>query len=86
MSDLRETRKRGFIAKVPHYNGIFNYLEKPELRAILTGLIEMSALLLRSVDTDSGLDSSGFSTSKFERWFDHKWGPNDSGISGSRSI
>ena len=74
MSDLREAHERGFIAKVPHYNSIFNYLEKPELRHILTGLIEMSALPLRSIETDFALDSSGFSTSKFERWFDHKWG------------
>ena len=74
MSDLREAHERGFISKVPHYNSIFNYLEKPELRPILMRLVEMSALPLRSVESDFALDSSGFSTSKFERWFDHKWG------------
>jgi hypothetical protein len=29
MSDLRESKERGFIEKVPHYNSIFNYLENP---------------------------------------------------------
>ena len=74
MSDLRQSHANGFISKVPHYNSIFNYLEKPELRPIIERLIETSALPLASVETDFAVDSSGFSTSKFERWFDHKWG------------
>ena len=74
MSDLRQSYANGFISKVPHYNSIFNYLEKPELRPILERLIETSALPLASVETDFAADSSGFSTSKFERWFSHKWG------------
>ena len=74
MSDLRDSHAKGFISKVPHYNSIFNYLENPELKPILESLIEASALPLASVETDFAADSSGFSTSKFERWFDHKWG------------
>ena len=40
----------------------------------LKSLIEQSALPLRSVETDFAVDSSGFSTSVYNRWFDHKWG------------
>jgi len=74
MSDLRESKERGYIDSTPHYNSIFNYLENPELRPILENLIEVSALPLQSVETDFAADSSGFSTSRFERWFNHKYG------------
>jgi len=29
---------------------------------------------LRAIETDFAVDSSGFSTSVYARWFDHKWG------------
>jgi hypothetical protein len=29
---------------------------------------------LKAVETKFAIDSSGFSASRFERWFDHKWG------------
>jgi transposase len=74
MSDLRESRTRGFISKTPHYNTIFNYLDNPELTPILRDLITQSSLPLKSVEVDFAVDSSGFTTSRFHRWFDHKYG------------
>ena len=74
VSDLREAHSRGFIAKVPHFNSISNYLENPELTTTLRTLITQSSLPLKSVETDFAADSSGFSTSRFTRWFDIKYG------------
>jgi transposase len=74
MTDLREAETNGFISKAPHYNSIFNYLENPELTPILQTLIMQSSLPLRSVETEFAADSSGFVTSRFIRWFDHKYG------------
>src|SRR5205085_1913279 len=74
MCDLKEAQSRGHIEILPHYNSIFNYLEKPELTPILTELITQSSLPLKAVEQDFAVDSSGFSTSKFVRWFDHKYG------------
>jgi len=74
MSDLRAAQERGYIAKAPHYNSIFNYLENPELTPVLKTLITQSSLPLQSVETDFAADSSGFMTSRFTRWFDHKYG------------
>ena len=74
MCDLRDAHSRGFISRVPHYNSIFNYLENPELTPILRGLITQSSLPLRSVENDFAVDSSGFMTSRFVRWFDVKYG------------
>jgi len=74
MSDLREAQSKGFISRTPHYNSVFNYLENSELTPVLKTLITQSSLPLQSVETDFAADSSGFMTSRFTRWFDHKYG------------
>src|SRR6202042_3378586 len=74
MSDLREAHSRGFITKVPHFNSISNYLENPDLTPILRNLITKSSLPLKSVEVDFAADSSGFTTCRYTRWFDHKYG------------
>jgi transposase len=74
MSDLRRAHIHGYISKVPHFNSISNYLENPELTPILRNLITQSSLPLRAVETDFAADSSGFTTCRFTRWFDVKYG------------
>lgn len=74
MSDLRESNKRGFIRKTPHYNSIFNYLENPALVPILKALVEQSSRPLRTIDDAFAVDSTGFMACRFTRWFDHKYG------------
>jgi transposase len=74
MTDLREAQAKGFILKTPHFNTIFNYLEDKNLTPILRELIMRSSLPLKAVETDFAVDSSGFSTSRFVRWFDQRYG------------
>lgn len=74
MSDLRESKELGFIDNLPHFNSILNYLENPSLTPILEDLIEASAALLKAVERDFAADSTGFSTGRFEPWYDHKYG------------
>ena len=74
MSDLRTAHSRGYISKVPHFNSVSNYLENPELTPLLRDLIIQSSLPLQSVETNFAADSSGFTTSRFSRWFDVKYG------------
>lgn len=74
ISDLTEAHAKGHISKVPHFNSIFNYLENPALTPILTELIVQSSLPLKAVEVDFAVDSTGFTTSRFVRWFDHKYG------------
>jgi transposase len=74
MSDLRDAQAKGYITAAPHYNSIFNYLESPAMTPVLRRLIEQSSLPLRSVETNFAVDSSGFTTSRFTRWFDVKYG------------
>lgn len=72
--DLSEYQAKGYIAKVPHYNSTFNYLEDPLLTPVLKALIEESASPLKAVESQFAVDASGFSTSRFERWYDAKYG------------
>lgn len=74
VSDLSECHAKGYIAKVPHYNSTFNYLESPALTPILKAMIEESASPLKAVENQFAVDASGFSTSRFERWYDAKYG------------
>ncbi len=74
MTDLREAQADGFMGKAPHYNTTYRYLESPELTPLLKGLIEESAKPMKAIETDFAVDSTGFATSTYARWFDHKWG------------
>lgn len=74
VSDLRECKEKGLVDHAPHYNSVFNYLEKPSLAPILKTLIEESAAPLKAVERDFAVDSSGFSTCHYVRWYDEKYG------------
>jgi transposase len=74
MCDLGDAASKGFIAKAPHFTAISDTLESPDLTPILRALIAESAKPLKSVEEDFAVDSSGFATSRFVRWFDHKYG------------
>jgi transposase len=72
--DLNDACERGHISKAPHYNTVFKYIEMPGLTPILKELIKESSLPLSSIESDFAVDSSGFTSSRFVRWFDHKYG------------
>lgn len=73
-SDLRDCQAKGHIASTPHYNSVFNYLDNPTLTPILKALIEESAAPLKTIESEFAVDSSGFSSSVFERWYEEKYG------------
>lgn len=72
MGDLDTAYEKGYVSRLPHYNSMFNYFEKPALAPILKQLIEVSAAPLKSAESNFAVDSSGFSTSRFDRWYDEK--------------
>jgi transposase len=72
-SDLCDAQAKGYIAKVPHFNSVLNYLESPELTPILLEMIERTSLPLKSVESQFAVDSTGFAYSRFVRWFDIKY-------------
>ena len=72
--DMEESTNLKLIDKTPHFNSVSNYLASPELTPILKSLITLSSLPLKSVETDFSVDSSGFATSVYDRWYDEKYG------------
>ena len=74
MSNIRDAETKGLMACLPSTTTIFRYMESAELTPLLKALIEWSALPLREVEVDFAPDSSGFATTTYHRWFDHKWG------------
>ena len=73
-SDLREAHRRGWTSKEIPGMKVNSMMENPTFTPILKELIVQSAAPLKAVETDFAIDSSGFGTSKFERWYDEKYG------------
>jgi hypothetical protein len=74
-SDLRESAARGNLRTVGHFNSISNFLADTASTEILTSLVEQSAAPLAAVENGQyAIDSSGFSTVTYDRWFDQKHG------------
>ena len=74
MSDMKIAKEFGLVDKVPCYSSLSNFMNKEEVKLILEQLITISSFPLKEVEKDFAVDSSGFSTSRFARWFDYKWG------------
>ena len=73
-SDTKAAKQRGLINHAPHFNSTLRYLANPDLTDHLNGLIRLSASPLEAVERNFAIDSTGFSTTNYLRWFDHKWG------------
>ena len=73
-TDLRDAQQRGLITRTPHFNSVTNYLSDTALTPVLHELIAVSSTPLRAVETDFAVDSSGFSTCRFDKWLDFKYG------------
>jgi transposase len=73
-SDLDEAFRRGYLSRPVRYNTLFKYLELEVMTPYLQQLITESSLAVKSVEVDFALDSSGFGTCQYTRWFDVKYG------------
>src|SRR5262249_29475176 len=69
----------GLIGCVMNAMTVIDFIESEEMTPFLYQLIERSAWPLRAVETTFAPDSTGFSTSRFVRWFDEKYGQERSG-------
>jgi len=78
-TDLEEAFAKGYVSHKMHPGMTWTFLESELLTPVLHQLIARSAAPLKTVETDFAVDSSGFSTSRFVRWFDEKYGCERSG-------
>ncbi len=68
MSDLKHASDMGFVKKIPHYNTLLAFMNNKFTQDLLKKLITLTAMPLKSVETDFALDSSGFGSYQYERW------------------
>jgi len=74
MGCLENAVEDGYVNRSRHFNASLKALENAEITPILMNLIRQSAFPLTGVETQFAIDSSGFCTSRFTRWFDVKYG------------
>lgn len=74
MCDLTDAHHRGHLSYVPNSASVLSFIDNDAMTPFLCQLIERSAWPLRAIETTFAPDSSGFSTSRFIRWFDEKYG------------
>lgn len=73
-TDLEEAHAMGFLSKLIHYMTPIAFMNDEYYTPILKELIGFSARPLRSVESKFAIDSSGFGTCCYERWYDQKYG------------
>jgi transposase len=74
MSDMQIAREKGYIESNPCYASVGHFMQDKEITPILAGIVTMTSLPLRSVEKDFAIDSTGFGSSRFQRWFSFKHG------------
>ena len=74
MSDMRTAHERECITKPVAHTSVIKAMESEALTPILHDLIRRSSAPLAAVESDFAVDSSGFCTNSYSRWFDHKYG------------
>lgn len=74
ISDFKIAKEMNLVSSTCTYVNICYFMNKEELTPILKKLIQLSSSALKEVETDFAVDSSGFSTSRFARYFNYKWG------------
>jgi len=72
--DLESAVEEGHISRAIHFNSVLNVLDCDESTPILLELIQKSATPLKEVEVEWAVDSTGFSGSRYDRWFTEKWG------------
>lgn len=73
-SDIRSAVEAGNMTVDPSTSAAIRMFGRPDVTPVLRRLIQVSALPLRDIETDFAVDSTGFSSTRYNRWFDRKYG------------
>ena len=73
-TDMRWAVEKEYLTKEVPCNSMFDYFNKEELTPLLSELVRLTALPVASVERDFAIDSTGFGTSNFQRWYSFKHG------------
>ena len=73
-SDMEMAKENGLIKQITPRSSMSDYFNKKELTPLLAEMVVLTSLPLRTIEKDFALDSTGFETSNFQRWFSFKHG------------
>jgi transposase len=73
-TDLQEAHAAGFLTNPVPGVKVTDFFEDAYFTPILKELIAISASPLRAVEKDFAIDSTGFASTRYERWYDQKYG------------
>jgi transposase len=77
--DLKDAQAKGYLSNGMHSVSTCAFLESDLITPVLQSLIVRSSLPLKAVETTFAPDSTGFSSCRFVRWYDEKYGTERSG-------
>lgn len=72
--DMDDVYEKGFLTRPIPSTKVAVFFKYDALTPILRKLIGISARPLRMVETEFAIDSSGFGSTRYERWYDQKYG------------
>jgi transposase/predicted nucleic acid-binding Zn finger protein len=72
--DLDAAHTAGHLSRRIPAMKVVAFMENADFTPILTNLIARAAAPLAAIETKFAVDSTGFSTCRFEKWFDVKYG------------
>src|SRR6185436_703195 len=74
-TDLEACAAKGYLTHVGHESCVFNFLGNEATTPLLTSLVERSGAPMRVIEQGQyAIDSTGFSTAVYDRWFSQKHG------------
>lgn len=73
MTDLNDAFDKGYIERPISYNSLVDSFNLAEITPILRQLIEISSLPLSAIERDFCVDSTAFSTCRFNQWHHAKY-------------
>ena len=76
--DAEEAQRKGYIDVAPSVATVNRSITNADFTSIIVDLIEKSAGPLVEVEENFAVDSTNFSTCRFDQWFNHKWGKDQS--------
>ena len=72
MTDINAAKYLSYVKHVPHFTMVAEYMRKKEMTPILQDLITLSAMPLKTVETEFAIDSSGLRTTRFNEYCNDK--------------
>ena len=74
MSDMQIAKEKGYVNATPCYASVGHFMQKKEVTPLLAQMVTLTSLPLRTIEKDFAIDSTGFGTSIFQRWYSFKHG------------